>query len=261
MSAAMSGLTVTGDRTDGPVRERDITVEVDGEAVPGVVWSPADAGGPRPQVLLGHGGTQAQRAPHLVALARRLVRSAGYAAVAVDHPGHGDRVTAEQRERFRQRAQRLPTDRPRRRGLATDPYEAWALQGVREWTAVLDAVEGLDDVGRGPTGWWGVSMGTSIGLPFVAGEPRITCAVLGLASTIERPGHAEYLGWARSLHVPLLFLAQRDDAGHPVERALDLFDLFGSADKTMHLNPGPHVGVPAHERAASARFFVRHLGA
>ena len=40
-----------------------------------------------------------------------------------------------------------------------------------------------------------------------------------------------------------------------------LFDLFGSADKTMHLNPGPHVGIPAFEQGESARFFRRHLGA
>ena len=103
-------------------------------------------------------------------------------------------------------------------------------------------------------------MGTSIGLPFVATEPRVTCAVLGLASTVPRPGYDEYLGWARSLTMPLLFLCQRDDGGHPVERAMELFDLFGSADKTMHVNPGPHVAIPRFERLESERFFARHLG-
>ncbi len=98
--------------------------------------------------------------------------------------------------------------------------------------------------------------GTSIGLPFVATVPCITCAVLGLASTVPHPGHDEYLGWARQLTVPLLFLCQRDDGGHPIDNALELFDLFGSEHKTMHLNPGPHVGILGFERGESARFFA-----
>ena len=123
----------------------------------------------------------------------------------------------------------------------------------------LAAAESLPEVGTGPTGWWGVSMGTSIGLPFVAGEPRITCAVLGLASAVPRPGISDYLGWAKAVEVPLLFLCQRDDGGHPIDKAIELFDQFGSAQKTMHVNPGPHVGIPAFEREAAQAFFARHL--
>ena len=39
----------------------------------------------------------------------------------------------------------------------------------------------LDVYKRQRYGYWGVSMGTLIGLPFVASEPRISAAVLGLA--------------------------------------------------------------------------------
>jgi dienelactone hydrolase len=256
----MSDLATSGDRTVEEVRERRFDLEVDGEVVPGVIWTPAGADGPRPKVLFGHGGIQHKRAPNIVALARDLVVTAGYAAVAIDAPGHGERVTAEQRERMRRRAATTaPADR-RDRGRPGDPYLPFFLRGVREWRAVLDEIEGLPEIGPGPTGWWGVSMGTSIGLPLLATEPRFTCAVLGLASTVERPGHADYLGWARSLRLPLLFLCQRDDAGHPIAAALELYDLFGSEEKTLHVNPGPHVGVPVHEQLASRRFLVRHLG-
>lgn len=35
--------------------------------------------------------------------------------------------------------------------------------------------------------------------------------------------------------------------------------LFGSGEKTMHVDPGPHVGIPAFERDAARAFFARHL--
>ena len=35
-------------------------------------------------------------------------------------------------------------------------------------------LDSLDEQGEGPRyGYWGVSMGTAIGLPFVAAEPRV----------------------------------------------------------------------------------------
>lgn len=38
------------------VAERRFDLEVDGEAVPGILWEPSDEAGPRPVVLIGHGG-------------------------------------------------------------------------------------------------------------------------------------------------------------------------------------------------------------
>ena len=263
---------VTHDLTDedGGVRARRFELDNQGETVPGMLWTPAGAEGPRPKVLFGHGGSQHKKVANIVQLATQLVRECGYACVSIDAPGHGERVSEAERERGRERARAREQARqqatasggapPRREGSPDAPYPAWALQGVRDWTAVLDAVETLPEVGSGPTGWWGVSMGTSIGLPFVAGERRVTCAVLGLASAVWRPGHADYVGWAKQVTVPLLFLCQRDDGGHPIDKAIELFDLFGSTEKTMHVNPGPHVGIPVFERDAAQAFFARHLG-
>ena len=42
-------------------------------------------------------------------------------------------------------------------------------------------------------------------------------------------------------------------------RALELFDAFGSAEKTLHANMGGHTGVPEFEGEAGNRFFARHL--
>ncbi len=68
-------------------------------------------------------------------------------------------------------------------------------QATPEWIAALDAAQTLDFVGAdGPVGYWGVSMGTAIGVPFVSAEPRIQCAIFGLAGL--RPGASAMDVWS-----------------------------------------------------------------
>jgi hypothetical protein len=64
---------------------------------------------------------------------------------------------------------------------------------------------------------------------------------------------------ARQVTIPLQVLLQWDDEGNDRQRALDLFDAFGSEEKTLHANLGGHTGVPSFELDAAARFFARHL--
>jgi dienelactone hydrolase len=259
---------VTSETTEKDVTERSFTLPVDGEPVPGILWLPAGADGPRPTVLVGHGGTQHKRVPNIVSLARRLVRHQGYAVVAIDAPGHGDRITdPEAAEAMRQRlGSRLAGDgsasAPRAMVMTPDQVRQWqarTTRGVTEWKAVVDDV--LDSgVGDGRFGYWGVSMGTAIGLPFVAAEPRVGAAVLGLSGLSDRPGRDGFAAAARSLTVPVLFLFQWDDELMTRQSGLDLFDAIGSADKTMHINPGGHVGIPVFERADVEAFYLRTLG-
>jgi hypothetical protein len=68
----------------------------------------------------------------------------------------------------------------------------------------------------------------------------------------RRRGQAEQV-------LELLFLFQWDDELMTREAGLARWDAFGSAEKTMHVNPGPHVGIPLFERAAAAAFYRRHL--
>src|SRR5258708_37267592 len=58
---------------------------------PGVLWTPAVGSERAPLVLVGHGGGQHKRAPGVVARAHRFASGCGFAAVAIDMPGHGDR--------------------------------------------------------------------------------------------------------------------------------------------------------------------------
>ena len=225
---------------------------------PGVLSSPAGATGPRPLVLLGHGGGQHKRGPGTVARAHQFVTSCGFAAAAIDMPGSGDRPRTEDEERF--------WDTLRARRAAGEPVAAevarhfaeLADRVVPEWQAVLDALAGLEAAGAGgPVVYWGVSLGTMVGVPLAAAEPRIRAAVFGLAGRGYRDALAEA---AARIRIPVEFLLQWDDELIPREEGLALFGAFGSAEKTLHANPGRHHDVPVFELDSSVRFFTRHLG-
>ena len=100
-------------------------------------------------------------------------------------------------------------------------------------------------------------MGTAFGLPLLATEPRIRAAVLGLSAL--RGDGVRQTEQASAIEIPLLFLFQWDDELMHREGGLALWDAFGSKEKTMHINPGPHVGIPLFERDATVAFFKRHL--
>lgn len=249
----------TSEATEKGVTERDFELTAAGERVPGVIWAPEGTRGPRPLLLVGHGGTQHKRVDTVVARARTFVRHLGYAVVAIDAPGHGDRTTPEQAARAREALTQRMTNRTREYSPEQRrDTQARAAKAVPEWRATLDAVHLLDFVDGGPVGYWGVSMGTAIGVPFLAAEPRVKAAVLGLSGL--RPRMEEFEQAARSITIPVLFIFQWHDQLVSQEAGIALFDAFGSREKTMHINPGGHVGIPAFERESYERFFERHLG-
>ena len=254
-------MQIIDETTELGVTERRFDLKAGDQAVPGLHWLPEAASAPHPTVLIGHGGTQHKRAPNVLGLARKLVRELGYGAVALDAPRHGDRMTGEQRrevEAFRAARQERPgaplppMPRGRREFMA-----GLALQAVAEWQALLDALAAEPQWAGGPFGYWGVSMGTSFGIPLLAAEPRISAAVLGLNAL--REGSEQQRADAAAITVPLLFLFQWDDELMTRDEGLALWDAFGSAEKTMHVNPGPHVGIPQFERDAAVAFYRRHL--
>lgn len=236
--------------TSNGVSERLLTLD----DIPGVLWSPADAAGSCPLVLIGHGGGQHKKAPGVMARAHRYVTACGFAVAAIDAPGHGDRPRTDQDERFTASIrQQMAAGEPVREQIALDNAER-AVRAVGEWQATLDALQEVDCVGTGgPVGFCGVSLGAAIGVPLVAAEPRITAAIFGLV------GHETLTEAAARITVPIEFLLQWDDELVPREAGLALFDAFASSEKTLHANSGRHTGVPAFETESSERFFTRHL--
>lgn len=236
--------------SDGVV-ERAFTVD----GVPGVLWSPATGTGRAPLVLMGHGGGTHKKHPSMTGRARLLVTGYGFHAAVLDAPGHGDRPRTADDERdvaVLRRAQAAgEPERP-----VVVPYNArLARLAVPEYRAALDALQELPEIGAdGPVGYAGIAMGTAIGVPLVAAEPRITAAVFGLMWPDA------LLDAARRITVPVEFAMQWDDERIPREASLALFEAFGSKEKTLHANAGAHFDFPRFEAESASRFLGRRLG-
>ena len=231
------------------VRERRFDIVRAGRTVPSMLWTPVEESGPRPLVLVGHGAAQTKSSAYVVALGRTLVRHHGMAAVAIDGPVHGDRRPGGEADgslvmlEFGQRW----ADDP---GITDDMVE--------DWRAVMGAVQSLDEVGRGRVGYWGLSMGTILGVPLVAAEPAISVAVLGLWG-LTGPTKERLASDAATVSCPVLFLVQWDDALCPRQRCFELFDALGTTDKRLHANPGAHSAIPPEEFLDTAQFLADHL--
>ena len=237
-------MDIVSEQVKNGVVERRFDLKVGNEVVPGLVWLPEGASGARPKVLFGHGGSQHKKVAHIRSFAKRLAEH-GWASVAIDGPDHGDRVPVEQRG-----------ENPLR-NFSGEQLKQRQVQAVAEWQATLDAVEALDDVGAGPTGYWGVSMGTIFGVPLVAAEPRIKCAVLGLMGV--GGGGRTYEEKAKSIRIPLQFIVQWQDELITPDRGVALYETFGSTEKMLIANQGAHAAVPPHVFAVNDAFFQRHL--
>ncbi len=228
------------DAVTGSLNERGFTLSVSGREVPGVYWCPAS--GADRIVLLGHGGTTHKKTDYIVDMAMRLGEK-GIATMAIDGPGHGDR-----------------SNKPTGDGIAD--FEAmWASDGghdgmLEDWRAALDFIE--SEEGARPAGWWGLSMGTMMGLPVTATDDRIKVAVLGLMGTWG-PNGDELAKLAPSLSCPVRFLVQWDDEIVPRDACLELFGLMGSEKKTLHGNPGIHQAVPVFEIQGSVEYLDRYV--
>jgi dienelactone hydrolase len=240
--------------SSGGVFEQLFTFTFNFGEIPGVLWTPEGAAGTRPLIFMGHGGGQHKKAPGIVARARRFVADCGFAVAAVDVPGHGDRPKDEEYGRIAAGNQARVDAGEELAPLIAGFQALVARQTVPEWRAVLDAVQELGHVGAGPVGYWGVSLGCGLGVPFVAAEPRVRAAVLGLGGALASAEAAALIT------VPVEFLVQWDDERVPRAQSLALFDAFASADKTLHANPGKHGEIPAFELDSALRFFARHLG-
>ncbi|MFE1446071.1 dienelactone hydrolase family protein [Streptomyces olivaceoviridis] len=217
--------------------------------IPGTLWTPGSA--PAPLVLMAHNNGLPKADPRLVARAR-YTAARGYAVATIDAAGCGDRprsAAAEQARADLRRAMRggEPTEE-----ILESLVGPLVENAVPEWRTTLDALLELPEI-CGPVGYSGGWAALGIGL--AVAEPRIAAAGLFAGGYVPRAQREE----ARQVTIPLLFLLQWDDEGNPRQRALDLFDAFGSEEKTLHANPGGHTGTPWFELEDGCRFLDRHL--
>ncbi|MBR7834165.1 alpha/beta hydrolase [Actinospica durhamensis] len=234
---------------DGDILERRFTLD----EIPGILWTPASPM-PTPLILLGNpGGLGLDRMyPRLAARARSAAAN-GFAAATIELPGNGDRPSldgvAQARADLRQALAAGES-------VSDDIVDRLVLplveQAVPEWQTTLDALLVLPEVG-GPVGFAGGLI--AVGIRLAVLDPRIVAADLFAGSYVPRATFEE----ARQITVPLHVLLQWDDEGNDRQTALDLFDAFGSKEKTLCANMGGHTGVPQSAAESGAAFFARHL--
>ncbi|WAZ23323.1 alpha/beta hydrolase [Streptomyces cinnabarinus] len=236
-------------RLDDSVLEREFTL---GE-IPGTLWTPGSASeqsAPVPLILMAHNNGLPKRDARLVARAR-LTAAYGYAVATIDAAGCGDRPRSAADEQARAELRRAmqagePVDE-----IFESLVGPLVENAVPEWRTTLDALLALPGIG-GPVGYSGWM---ALGIRLAVVEPRIAAAGFFAGGYVPRAQREE----ARQVTVPLLLLLQWDDEGNPRQRALDLFDAFGTKEKTLHANTGGHTGTPWFELADGNRFYDRHL--
>lgn len=234
---------------EADVLERGFVLQRGQREVPGLLWTAVGHSAGQPLVLICHGASGTKREDYVVSLARRLTGH-GIAAAAIDGPVHGERRPDPGHDRvlaFLQFSQAWSSD-----ASMTDEM-------VADWRQTLDELQALEEIGPGPVGWWGLSMGTIIGLPVVAADRRITAAVLGLAG-LTGPTRDRLASDAPRVGCPVLFIAQWDDELFDRATVLELFDALGTDDKRLHAFPGRHAEVSAEAFDDTASFLVARLG-
>lgn len=239
----------TSDRAGQPaISERRFTLD----GVPGVLWQPSPSGAPTPLIVMGHPGGLDGMLPRL---RERAGASAalGCASVTIELPGAGsreplpqvDRARADLREAFREE-----------RGVSPEIVNRLIMplveHAVPEWQRLIDELQQIPGIAPAVAISGGVA---AIAAHLLATDSRISAAVIFAGSYIPK----ETMQVARTITAPVHMLLQWDDRGNDRQMALDLFDAFGSAEKTLEANLGGHTGVPAHAGEGAARFLTRHI--
>jgi hypothetical protein len=199
----------------------------------------------RPVIAFGHGASGDRHQRPIPSMAGALIKDLNAFCLSIDGPVHGRRqVGAGGREAF--------GPEWRRPGNVDDM--------VGDWRLTLDVILTLPEVGNGPLGYFGLSMGTIYGAPLVGAERRIRCAVLGLMGI---SGPDDYLpiihAAAQRIRCPVLFLMQLEDELFDRESCLALFDQLATKDKRLHANAGLHPEVPLEELRMSREFLQTYL--
>ena len=235
----------------GDVIERRFNLGRDAGIVPGILWTPTKQDHPIPLVLMGHGGSGHKRADRQLLLGQRFAGEYRIAAVAIDGPFHGDRVSMPlEPHQYLERIAAVGVDK------VTDGM-------VEDWHATLDALSQLDVINASRIAYMGLSMGTRFGIPYVAStDSQLCCAVFGkngMRAPAELNMAPRFRQDAPKIALPVLFHTQWDDELFPRDGQFELFDLLGTHDKRLIAFPGPHSAASPEAIQMWCEFIAYHL--
>lgn len=217
--------------------------------ISGAIWVPLQHAEPLGIVAFGHGASGDRYQNPIAYMASKLSEK-GFFCLAMDGPVHG-----------------LRRVEPGGRAALSKAFQRPQLvdEMVADWRVSMDELKKRFDIQDNVFGYFGLSMGSIFGIPYVADRCRRnkpvhvagfgllgnTGAVAAMASRLNTD--------ACEITCPLLFLWQLEDELFPRDGCIGLFDQFASDAKTLHANPGRHPEVPGHEVDFAIDFIASQL--
>lgn len=213
--------------------------------VTGALWLPKKGVQTHVIACFGHGASGDRYQPPIVPLAHRFLDELRCPVLSLDGPVHGLRQVGP----------------GGRETLGPELFrDDCVVDMVEEWNAAIDLVSekaGLKDY---RIAYFGLSMGSIFGIPFLATRTDVAVATLGLAGVFEGLPHQEEMALAaEKLTAPVFFLMQLEDELFPRDAYLALFDRIASPDKRIHANPGLHPNIAQDEVDFAFEFMAAHI--
>jgi len=237
---------ISSDDTQGAAT-LDFVAERDGKRnVTGALWLPEAPRQDMPLVLFGHGASGDRYQPPIPELAQRFVKDLRCPVLSLDGPVHGLREVAPGASE----AMLIERNRP----------EA-VVDMVDDWHVGIDTAFGREEIGQRQLAYFGLSMGSTFGIPMLAERDDMIVSTLGLMGTTGPLSHRRdtFLDAASRITHLVVYMMQLEAEFLPRDGYLELFDAIASDDKRLHANPGLHSEMPPEELLFAFEFMKSHI--
>jgi dienelactone hydrolase len=231
------------------------------QRVPGILHTPSGTG-PFPLLVMQHGAGSEKEAEYITKPAEYWAEREGWAVLAIDAPHHGERT-------------QVPFDR---QALFQYPYR-WrdhAIQTAQDLMRALDYAATRPELDPKRLGYIGFSMGTILGVAFVALDQRIKAAVFNIGGSVTLTRLQQFSGQVgedveliaelvdSAAYAPLIaprpvlmINGTKDEVVSP-EVAQRLFDALNEP-KRIEWFEGGHYDMRGKEFKLIRDFFAEHL--
>jgi dienelactone hydrolase len=234
------------------VRSVSLEYSSRGDRVPARLLLP-EATGRWPLILAGHGASHHRSSAAMDTVCLPWARR-GAAVLTIDLPLHGERASAKLSEHLLAGlAGATPTE------LQRNLWREVLHQAVVDLRRGIDAAAGHPEIDVSRAAYAGFSMGTLIGAPLCAVEPRLRAAALAIGGGGFGPADLDPVHFVgRIAPRPVLFVNALQDERFPRSSSEALYDAAGDPKELQWFDCG-HSDLPGAALKAIWTFLAREL--